>query len=35
MNDKFGGNSVNERPTEFSTAKGKEAALFILKRGTK
>src|SRR5262249_29208425 len=32
MNDKFGGNSVNERPTEFSTAQGKEAILFILKR---
>jgi len=35
MNDKFGGNSVDERPTDFSTAKGKEAVLFILKRGTK
>jgi uncharacterized protein (TIGR03067 family) len=35
MNDKFGGNSVNERPTDFSTAQGKEAVLFILKRGTK
>jgi RNA polymerase sigma factor (sigma-70 family) len=35
MNDKFGGNSENERPTEFSTDKGKEAVLFILKRGTK
>jgi RNA polymerase sigma factor (sigma-70 family) len=32
MNDKFGGNSVDERPTDFSTAKGKEAVLFILKR---
>jgi RNA polymerase sigma factor (sigma-70 family) len=35
MNDKFGGNSVDERPTEFSTTNGKEAVLFILKRGTK
>jgi RNA polymerase sigma factor (sigma-70 family) len=35
MNDKFGGNSLNERPTDFSTANGKEAVLFILKRGTK
>jgi RNA polymerase sigma factor (sigma-70 family) len=35
MNDKFGGNSVDERPTEFSTDKGKEAVLFILKRATK
>jgi RNA polymerase sigma factor (sigma-70 family) len=35
MNDKFGGNSEDERPTEFSTDKGKEAVLFILKRGTK
>jgi uncharacterized protein (TIGR03067 family) len=35
MNDKFGGNSVDERPTDFSTAKGKEAVLFILKRGEK
>ena len=35
MNDKFGGNSVDERPTDFSTAKGKEAVLFILKRGKK
>jgi uncharacterized protein (TIGR03067 family) len=35
MNDKFGGNSENERPTEFSTAQGKEAVLFTLKRGTK
>ena len=35
MNDKFGGNSVDERPTDFSTAKGKEAVLFVLKRGTK
>jgi RNA polymerase sigma factor (sigma-70 family) len=35
MNDKFGGNSVNERPDEFSTAEGKEAVLFILKRGEK
>jgi uncharacterized protein (TIGR03067 family) len=33
MNDKFGGNSASERPQEFSTAQGKEAALFILKRG--
>jgi uncharacterized protein (TIGR03067 family) len=33
MNDKFGGNSVDERPTDFSTATGKEAVLFILKRG--
>jgi RNA polymerase sigma factor (sigma-70 family) len=32
MNDKFGGNSANERPTNFSTAEGKEAVLFILKR---
>ena len=35
MNDKFGGNSLHERPTEFSTAKGKEAILFRLKRGEK
>jgi RNA polymerase sigma factor (sigma-70 family) len=35
MNDKFGGNSVDERPTDFSTTKGKEAVLFILKRKTK
>jgi RNA polymerase sigma factor (sigma-70 family) len=35
MNDKFGGNSVNERPTDFSTANGKEAVLFILKRQNK
>jgi len=35
MNDKFGGNSVNERPTDFSTANGKEAVLFILERETK
>jgi uncharacterized protein (TIGR03067 family) len=35
MNDRFGGNSVDERPTEFSTAKGKEAILFRLKRGEK
>jgi uncharacterized protein (TIGR03067 family) len=35
MNDKFGGNSANERPMEFSTAEGKEAVLFILKRETK
>jgi uncharacterized protein (TIGR03067 family) len=35
MNDKFGGNGEDERPTEFSTTKGKEAVLFILKRGTK
>jgi RNA polymerase sigma-70 factor (ECF subfamily) len=32
MNDKFGGNSVDERPTDFSTVNGKEAVLFILKR---
>jgi RNA polymerase sigma factor (sigma-70 family) len=35
MNDKFGGNSWDERPTDFSTTQGKEAVLFILKRGTK
>jgi hypothetical protein len=35
MNDKFGGNNVSERPTGFSTAQGKEAVLFILKRGAK
>jgi RNA polymerase sigma factor (sigma-70 family) len=35
MNDRFGGNSVDERPTEFSTANGKEAVLFILKRARK
>jgi hypothetical protein len=35
MIDKFGGNSENERPTDFSTDKGKEAVLFILKRVTK
>jgi len=35
MNDKFGGNSANERPTDFSTAKGKDAVLFILKRAKK
>jgi uncharacterized protein (TIGR03067 family) len=35
MNDKFGGNSVNERPTDFSTAQGKEAVLFILKLSKK
>jgi uncharacterized protein (TIGR03067 family) len=35
MNDKFGGNSADERPTDFSTSNGKEAVLFILKRGTK
>jgi RNA polymerase sigma factor (sigma-70 family) len=35
MNDKFGGNSVSERPTDFSTSEGKEAVLFILKRGMK
>jgi hypothetical protein len=35
MNDKFGGNSTDERPAEFSTATGKEAVLFILKRGKK
>ena len=35
MNDKFGGNSEDERPTDFSTDKGKEAVLFILKLQTK
>ena len=35
MNDKFGGNSESERPTDFSTAEGKEAVLFVLKRGKK
>src|SRR5262249_29088311 len=35
MNDKFGGNSWDERPEDFSTDKGKEAVLFILKRETK
>jgi hypothetical protein len=35
MNDKFGGNGANERPSDFSTANGKEAVLFILRRGTK
>jgi RNA polymerase sigma factor (sigma-70 family) len=35
MNDKFGGNSDSERPMEFSTAEGKEAVLFILKRAEK
>jgi uncharacterized protein (TIGR03067 family) len=35
MNDKFGGNSPDERPEDFSTDKGKEAVLFILKRETK
>ena len=35
MNDKFGKNDENERPTDFSTNNGKEAVLFILKRGTK
>jgi RNA polymerase sigma factor (sigma-70 family) len=35
MNDKFGGNSEDERPTDFSTENGKEAVLFILKRETK
>jgi RNA polymerase sigma factor (sigma-70 family) len=35
MNDKFGGNNEDERPTDFSTAKGKEAVLFILKRAKK
>jgi RNA polymerase sigma factor (sigma-70 family) len=35
MNDKFGGNKENERPTDFSTDKGKEAVLFTLKRETK
>jgi RNA polymerase sigma factor (sigma-70 family) len=35
MNDKFGGNGADERPTDFSTAQGKEAVLFILKRAEK
>jgi uncharacterized protein (TIGR03067 family) len=35
MNDKFGGHSEDERPTDFSTENGKEAVLFILKRETK
>jgi RNA polymerase sigma factor (sigma-70 family) len=35
MNDKFGGNSENERPTDFSTDKGKETVLFILKRAAR
>jgi RNA polymerase sigma factor (sigma-70 family) len=35
MNDKFGGNSPDERPMDFSTDNGKEAVLFILKRETK
>jgi DNA-directed RNA polymerase specialized sigma24 family protein len=35
MNDKFGGNGEDERPVDFSTDKGKEAVLFILKRGEK
>jgi len=35
MNDKFGGNSENERPANFSTANGKEAVLFILEREKK
>jgi RNA polymerase sigma factor (sigma-70 family) len=35
MNDKFGANGEDERPTEFSTAKGKEAILFIVKRRKK
>jgi RNA polymerase sigma factor (sigma-70 family) len=35
MNDKFGGNGADERPTDFSTNQGKEAVLFILKRGDK
>jgi hypothetical protein len=35
MNDKFGGNSANERPTDFPTATGKEAVLLILKREKK
>ena len=35
MNDKFGGNGEDERPTDFSTDKGKEAILFILKRRKK
>src|SRR5262249_25127382 len=35
MNDKFGGNSENERPADFSTTQGKEAVLFLLKREPK
>jgi uncharacterized protein (TIGR03067 family) len=35
MNDKFGGNSASERPTEFSTAQGKEAVLLLLRREKK
>jgi RNA polymerase sigma factor (sigma-70 family) len=35
MNDKFGGNGEAERPRDFSTARGKEAVLFILKRAKK
>jgi RNA polymerase sigma factor (sigma-70 family) len=35
MNDKFGANGEDERPTDFSTDKGKEAILFILKRRKK
>jgi RNA polymerase sigma factor (sigma-70 family) len=35
MNDKFGGNSEDERPTDFSTDKGKEAVLFTLNGGEK
>jgi RNA polymerase sigma factor (sigma-70 family) len=35
MNDKFGGHSPDERPTDFSTDTGKEAVLFILERATK
>jgi uncharacterized protein (TIGR03067 family) len=35
MNDCFGGNSPDEQPMDFSTTKGKEAVLFILKRAKK
>jgi uncharacterized protein (TIGR03067 family) len=35
MNDKFQGNGEDERPTDFSTDKGKESTLFILKRRKK
>jgi uncharacterized protein (TIGR03067 family) len=35
MNDKFGKNDENERPTDFSTDEGKEAILFVLKREAK
>ena len=35
MNDKFGKNDENERPTDFSTGEGKEAVLFILEREKK